>query len=84
MKANTIYQVWALVDDLNYAQEHQQEYADCKYLETEQRGVALWFAVHYPFEFTENTMIRVEEVEIDNNGDEHCVDILMEFPLVRE
>lgn len=79
-----VYQVWVLADDLEYANKFQQDLCETKMLETEIKEVATWFATHYQFAYVENSVIRVEEVEIDNNGDEQCIDVVLEMPLLKE
>lgn len=79
-----VYQVWLLADDLNYAQEHQQDLADAKVMESEDKDVAMWFALNYKFNYVENTIVVVEEVGFDSEGNEECVDRVMEFPLTKD
>lgn len=72
-----VYQVWALKDDLSI----EDGFDDCKYIETDSKDVAVWFAENYKFDYTPNTVIRVEAVDIDDDGSEYCDYVVLESAL---
>lgn len=75
------YQVWVLTDDLEKA---NGQIVEKKIMETDHRGVAIWFAQNYPFEKIDNTVIRVEKVVLNDIGDAECADIEYEKSNNRE
>ena len=68
------YQIWILDDVI----KEDGPIVEKRIMSTSTLAMAIWFYYNYEFEKMENTVIRIEKVEIDEDGNESCIELIEE------